>query len=329
MIKKNQFLGNGRVSPTKAAEVMKSWEEQTRPVCSTVYEVWRFTKPKTKEGLWFPQDLTVKHKGIMKSWAKWIEDFGFEPVKVLKYLIEEWEFMRQEMFFLMEQPVVEQLMKRRSELLNYYTANAPKNTRSPAKVEVPKPSPVVPPVMPEPVIEKEIKMKPELKFNEVNCNPVVKKKTNLIIRRKPAQPEPDANCFTLPNGECVSDKPCMHTPKASDRLVEGQSPSLPSVLSLEELEAWYAIESQLIETQFLVVDEIRGDESLANIVLSKKYGTIVWQYQRKVDQFYKLTKKVLKPSDTITDPKNPMVEASLLDEGSAGIDVTQIPDYEE
>lgn len=327
MIKKNQFLGSGRVSPTKAAEVIKSWEEQTRHVCNTVYEVWRFTKPKTKEGLWFPQDLTVKHKGILKSWAKWIEDFGFEPVKVLKYLIEEWEFMRQEMFFLMEQPVVEQLMKRRSELLNYYTANAPKKTRDPAKVEVPVPSQVVPPV--KPVIEKETEMKTELKPSDVNCNLVVKKKPNLIIRRKPPQPEPDANCFTLPNGECVSDKPCMHTPEASKRLVEGQSPSLPSVLSLEELEAWYAVESKLIEEQFLVVDGIRGDESLANIVLSKKYGTIVWQYQRKVDQFYKLTKKVLKPSDTITAPKNPMIESPLLEDDSTGIDVTQIPDYEE
>jgi len=22
---------------------------------------------------------------------------------------------------------------------------------------------------------------------------------------------PDANCYTLPNGECVADGPCMHT----------------------------------------------------------------------------------------------------------------------
>ena len=318
MIKKNQFLGNGRVSPTKAAEVMKSWEEQTRPVCSTVYEVWRFTKPKTKEGLWFPQDLTVKHKGIMKSWAKWIDDFGFDPVKVLKYLIEEWEFMRQEMFFLMEQPLVEQLMKRRSELLNYYTANAPKKPISPAKVAEVVKSPVVP--------EKteEVEM---IKSSEVNCSVVVKK-PKLIIRRKQAQPAPDANCFTLPNGDCVSDKPCMHSQKGFKMIAEGQIPVVPEAPTLEELEAWYEVNCNLIKAQFVVVDELRGDESLENIVRSKNYGTVVWQYQRKVEHFYKLMKKSLKPSDTITTPKNPVV-APLLDEGDAGIDVTQIPDYEE
>ena len=322
MIKKNQFLGSGRVSPTKAAEVMKSWEEQARPVCNTVYEVWRFTKPKTKEGLWFPQDLTVKHKGILKSWATWIDDFGFEPVKVLKYLIEEWEFMRQEMFFLMEQPVVEQLMKRRSELLNYYTANAPKKPVSPAKVvevvEV-----VKSPVVPEKI--EEVKM---VKPSEVNCSTVIRK-PKLIIRRKPAQPEPDANCFTLPNGDCVSEKPCMHTPKALKGFVEGQVPVVPQNPTMEELEQWYAIQGDLIKGQFAVVEALRGDESLENIVLSKNYGTVVWQYQRKVDHFYKLMRKMMKSSGTINAPKSSVVETPLLDEGSAGIDVTQIPDYEE
>lgn len=27
---------------------------------------------------------------------------------------------------------------------------------------------------------------------------------------------PDRNCYTLPNGDCVSDKPCMHSTKATE-----------------------------------------------------------------------------------------------------------------
>lgn len=37
-----------------------------------------------------------------------------------------------------------------------------------------------------------------------NCSPVLS-----------CQEPPDKNCFTLPNGECVSEKPCMHTPPTS------------------------------------------------------------------------------------------------------------------
>lgn len=37
--------------------------------------------------------------------------------------------------------------------------------------------------------------------------------TTAAQREKEGESEPDADCYTLPNGDCVSVGPCMHTPK--------------------------------------------------------------------------------------------------------------------
>ena len=47
--------------------------------------------------------------------------------------------------------------------------------------------------------------------------------------------EPDRNCITLPNGDCISEDTCMHTPKEVERL-KAMSKMIDEVIARAPLE---------------------------------------------------------------------------------------------
>jgi hypothetical protein len=319
MIKKNKFLGT--VGKTKVEEILgKVKQEQTNPArkFKSVYEVWGCVRPKGKEGaVWIPTYLTIQLKGMLKQWAKYVNDFGYDPVEVLKVLIEDWLLMKTEMYWLGSEPNVHQLVKSKSEMLNYYIANKPKKIVPPADQPVTK------------LVTNSV--------NATNCTDkdqppvieegmIVKRKGNIVIR-KPSN-EPDSNCFTLPNGECVSTKPCMHTPGYFDTIHEGDAPQC-LVDNIHQLEDWYKIEKEKVDHSLNQLKGMSKDD-----VASKKqrmlYGKVLLDYSNGVEKIYQRLKEKLAPSENpvkLPPAVRPAKGIGNLDDELDGEDL-DIPDYE-
>jgi hypothetical protein len=100
---------------------------------------------------------------------------------------------------------------------------------------------------------------------------------------EPKDAEPDANCYTLPDGNCVSDKECMHTSESKENVVdpEDKFSKVRALLGKTADTAHKAVTDKAHQTAAEAGVDVSGTKSLPGKSLPKRLPQSVAEHNRK------------------------------------------------